>query len=613
MIDRSSLLALAVAVAGCGGAPAVTADAGVDPGALIAVTVESQVGVLLEDLPAALRDRAATEALARPESFWIERARQQLSATRLRLGYRRYYSALSGEFKGQLPLPPREQWTFTLAPGGAKRTTVDGHDVVATAYTMKGTLLSDTESVINSEPALFEAGGVWDEPFSLPVDPDLLFQRIGYACEREAADEPHGVDGENALVYYDDLCQAKGNGLTNCHHTTPTWPVSCKEALTATIGRVDVQLHFERLPWTSTVADKVRMAATAMEPDLEVAADHLAINRVVYRYIPPDSCTIVEGCVKGSGWRRLLQFEATLKNVGRKPLHIGAVDSSAFNAHNIYEFSACHKHYHFRFYGDFRFGAGVMGDKRAFCILSTNRYLNNESTPLTVPYDSCSFQGIGPGWGDDYFAGIECQWIDVTDLDTAAGEVKAPLAFTSNPDQFLCEGTPVLDGDGKQMFEPTAFKSDSGKPIDRPLCTYTPGWDKNNAGTVDATVPKRGGGLVTAACTRGQIGPRRDCGFALQKTFDCTAGAQLKVSCTVGDGANPQLVRMCETSAVLGTAIPCTYSERLAATLVGKDPVEVGFVCPPVRGAKEPGGQWALFAAAAFEADSAQGVNCVVK
>ena len=64
------------------------------PGALVRVSMDSSVGVLLDELPTVLRDRATAEVLARPASYWVASAPRQLSATRLRLTYRKYYAEL---------------------------------------------------------------------------------------------------------------------------------------------------------------------------------------------------------------------------------------------------------------------------------------------------------------------------------------------------------------------------------------------------------------------------------------------------------------------------------------------------------------------------------------
>jgi hypothetical protein len=154
-------------------------------------------------------------------------------------------------------------------------------------------------------------------------------------------------------------------------------------------------------------------------PDLQVIGSTLRDDRIIYRNIPIDSCALAEGCVRGIGWRRLLQFTASIKNVGGQALAVGSTEEgSPLRQHNVFEFSACHAHFHFRYYSDFTLGAradqGAKGDKRAFCVESTQRHFNSETSPLGRPY-SWDNQGVEAGWGDDYMAGIECQWIGITD------------------------------------------------------------------------------------------------------------------------------------------------------------------------------------------------------
>src|SRR5688500_12482141 len=88
-----------------------------DPGALIEVTMDSQVGVLLDELPADVREVLAAQLLAGPASFWEARARRQISTALYRLVYRNFY----GDGIGQLPLPPVEKWELTV--GAPERVT----------------------------------------------------------------------------------------------------------------------------------------------------------------------------------------------------------------------------------------------------------------------------------------------------------------------------------------------------------------------------------------------------------------------------------------------------------------------------------------------------------
>ena len=472
-------------------------------GALIQLKMESQVGVLLDEIPAEWRDDVAAALLARPASYWLAQAQQQVQLTKNRLYFRNFFY----EDKGQLPLPPKELWTFALDNAGPARQNLAGHDLIMIGYTFTSTLLTDLASPALAEPALEEVGGVWEEPFVFPADPDFLLQRTGNACINEGGFPPNSFDSENISIYYDYTCLANSGGPSGCHRTQlPT--LSCREALTAQIGEVGTAMRFERLAWDASLADEVRIGdvTTVDAPDLAVVGSDLKTNRIIYRYITPDSCALAEQSVGDSGWRRLLQFDATVYNIGGEPLHIGPVISED-PQRNAFRYDACHDHFHFSNYGSFSLDEvpGAVGGKRAFCVQSTNRFSNNELSPLTHPY-TCQFQGIQAGWVDEYGAGLDAQWIDITDIEVPNSSLTAQLTFTSNSDQFLCEGTPILDDEGTLLWEPTGFRTETGLPISRPQCTFTERWDNNNTASETVTILPTGS-FVTAPCTGGMTKP----------------------------------------------------------------------------------------------------------
>jgi hypothetical protein len=339
-----------------------------------------------------------------------------------------------------------------------------------------------------------------------------------------------------------------------------------------------------------------------------VLPEALNNNWVEYRYFTPDSCAIFEQCVGGPGWRRLLLFDASIRNSGKLPLDIGSVAPDSPPAqHNLFEFSACHQHYHFRHYGDFSYGTAP-GDKRAFCVESTDRYFNNEQTPLVHHFD-CHNQGVAVGWGDTYIAGVECNWIDVTGLSIPSQGVTQDLRFKLNPDKFLCEGKPVLDANGVPLYEPTEFVTETGEPVDRPVCEFANGYASNNVGTRAVLLPKEGG-LVTSACTRQQAGPLRDCGFSKQRqNVSCTPGRPVRLSCRVPGGAANQVLRVCDNSAKLG-GVPCMYADSLANGVIKPGGTNVAFTCPAKRDASEPGGSYALYAGPVLPTDPSATITC---
>ena len=613
---------LAAVGTGCGEVDSQGGGTGADepafaaaPGALVEVSLQSRVGVVLDEIPSAQRAAAASYYLAQPDSFWEARARQQIRHTQYRLTYRNFFYDES-EHRRTLALPAEDLQKVVLGPGRPTRvTTRDGHDAVQIAYTMRSALLTDRGSPGAAEPSLARVGGVWREPYNLPLDPEFLFQRTGFACVDEDGYPPHTAESENIHQLFDQECDVETPDDPSCHITA--YPkVSCLDALARKVGRVDTSLRFERVAYRQARADQVRLGTFTQTdaPDLAVLGAQLANNWVEYRYFPPgpDTCALQEKCVGGPGWRRLLLFDASMQNRGARPLSVGTTDETSppFLNH-MFEFSQCHQHYHFRHYGDFSFGSNA-GDKRAFCVESTDRYFNNELTPLVHDF-GCDNQGVAVGWGDTYIAGVECNWIDVTDVAIPPAGVTQDLKFVLNPDKFICEGTPVVDGRGRPVYETTAFRTEDGKfPVGRPVCDFAPGYDSNNTGTRPVLLPPAGG-LITTACTRQQAGPLRDCGFTKQQEHvACPAGKRVELSCTVATGKPTSVARLCDDSAKLG-GIACMYADSLANTTVGERATRVSFTCPASRGADEPGGTYSVYVASVLPDDAASAVTCTVR
>ncbi|MET0793864.1 MAG: hypothetical protein ABW061_20260 [Polyangiaceae bacterium] len=220
---------------------------------------------------------------------------------------------------------------------------------------------------------------------------------------------------------------------------------------------------------------------------------------------------------------------------------------------------------------------------------------------------------MSQGWGDQYNAGIECQWVDVTTVDTSEGPVTQPLGLESNPDGFLCEGTPVLDKDGNQEWEATDFKSEEGDTVDRPKCEFIENSSANNYQERPVTLPVPGEGMVTSECTRGQIGPKRNCGYTYAgKLSSCKPGESVVLHCSTAADAAPQAVRICEGSTVLGAGVACVDADALASALPTADGVAVTFTCPAKRDDLEVGGKYALYTAAIWPEDETATVTCTV-
>ena len=593
-----------------------TAVVNADPGSMLALTMDSTVGVLLDEIPQSAQARAVAALEDKPESFWEDRARRQIEATGYRLIFRNLYFEPE-EGKGILPLPPVEKWVITFkGPAGLRE--IDGHKVWARDFRFASVLLGPADQAELADARLTAPGVAVEEDFVLPVDPEHILERTDFACMNEADFPPNSVDTENARSFFDDTCTG-GTTVENdgCHLSFPIPDKDCAEAIRDHIGAVATKVRFERIAWDEATADAARHGQQLPGvSELRAMPEGVADNRVVYRYFAPDSCAISEGCVGGAGWRRLLQFTATVQNLGAVDSAIGDVSPGTPPVTNrLVSMSECHGHMHFNHYGNFTFGAGGqhLGSKRAFCLESTWRYFNNEDTPFTHPY-TCSFQGTAAGWGDDYIAGLDCQWVDVTPVDTRDAPHTADLTFHVNPDRFLCEGTFITDAEGQMTFVETEFTNEAGEKESRIACEETEGAADNNVATASVTLPRGNGGMLTTPCARGQLGPKRNCGFsAPSEGITCTPGETVTLSCTGGSATEPGVARVCEGSNVLGT-IPCLFREALGSVTLTGAAVDVTVTCPAVRSADigEDGGLIGVYTGAALEGDAVT-VSCEVK
>lgn len=580
-------------------------------GALVRVEMSSKVAVLLDEIPAGrLRDAAAHEALAASTADWTERATRQVKLFNYRLVFR---GGFYGGTKGSLPLPPESVWKIEF-DGRPKRTTIGGHDVVAVPYHFRTVIVSDADSPGVVEPALATPGGRWAEPAILPADPELLVQRTGFACMDEFEFPPNSVTVQNVSYFYDQTCDVETPATSACHATE--FPaLSCQDALSSRVGLIATDMNFTRMDYDSDIARRFRVGTTTNRTgaDLAVVTDYLQNERsIVYRYFDTSSCDVEEKNA-GSGWRRLLTFSATVVNNGRLPIHIGDPTDPAnpYVQSNVFEFSPCHQHYHFSHYGSFSYGQAP-GHKRAFCLEDTNRMHNDETTSLGGIHTSCENQGINAGWGDEYNYGLPGQWVDITGVDTSK---RQSLSFQTNPDKFLCEGVPLdatnrpitdpIAGLAFTAFDPTSFIGESGKPVSRVRCRFPSNWSTNNIGSVP--VPPSTGSFVNEPCGHGEIGPYRDCGFAVhpEPLHACTPGQSMTLTCST---QTPAILRICEASDTLGP-LACANRDSVNA-LVGRNATAVSFVCPAVRDGAPGAGGYSVYEAPLLPSQGAASINC---
>ncbi|RIB27687.1 hypothetical protein C2G38_1723312 [Gigaspora rosea] len=174
-------------------------------GALIETNFKSTIGVLLDDFSEnfGMREKVANYYLGKNDDFWTKKAQMQTIFTEYRQAYRTFFYS----DKKQLTLPPEEVWNFKFSK--AHRAKIDDHDYIAVDFDFYSVLVTDAKTINRSEPALNVIGGKWSDHWILPVDPEFLLQRTGYACLDENSFPKHTVESENVWAYYDDTCEAE--------------------------------------------------------------------------------------------------------------------------------------------------------------------------------------------------------------------------------------------------------------------------------------------------------------------------------------------------------------------------------------------------------------------
>lgn len=224
-------------------------------------------------------------------------------------------------------------------------------------------------------------------------DTDICTQGLGALCD---PDDPEPACGTELL------CCAKGpiyDGVYRCEYGVPelgdTPPAMPNGPLTGPLG--------------CDAPDLTLLGMSAM--DLNVYTQLIWVN--------PDACSVYEGCLDGVGWRTVLRFDSKTANIGSRDLILGV----PANHPDLYTYSPCHAHHHFDNYANYYLLDGddviAAGHKQAFCMVDWDSF----AWPLLGPEErvyTCFNQGLSLGWSDTYFAQLDCQWIDVTDVPLGA-------------------------------------------------------------------------------------------------------------------------------------------------------------------------------------------------
>lgn len=159
-------------------------------------------------------------------------------------------------------------------------------------------------------------------------------------------------------------------------------------------------------------------------PDLELDSMAFIQSMMLFNTFAAN-CDVDEGCVTGYGNRYVISFTSKVNNIGTLDYLIGDPGSNPtmFNVVN------CHGHAHYEGYGDYRLydAAGHLvpaGHKNGFCVMDLCGFGQY----------NCGMMGISAGCYDEYGAGTQCQWIDITDVPDGDYRLAAIINSRHLPD-----------------------------------------------------------------------------------------------------------------------------------------------------------------------------------
>lgn len=167
-------------------------------------------------------------------------------------------------------------------------------------------------------------------------------------------------------------------------------------------------------------------------PDLMVVRSAIESSLTVDNLsVGPTNCYIAEGCLTGYGTRRLIRFTTHIKNIGNQDYFIGAPSTVG----NQFTYDACHGHWHYVGYAEYllydqNYQPVEAGYKNGFCVLDL------ECSGGGMAKFGCSNMGITAGCGDIYSSGLDCQWIDITDVDTGKYTLVVRVNWDRSPDRL---------------------------------------------------------------------------------------------------------------------------------------------------------------------------------
>ena len=163
-------------------------------------------------------------------------------------------------------------------------------------------------------------------------------------------------------------------------------------------------------------------------PDLVILENTIKTSMYVAQ-INASNCHVVENCLTGYGMRDIIRFTTHIKNIGDADYYIGSPSSEPTQ----FSWGNCHGHWHYEGYAEYILysGAGAaipVGFKNGFCVLDLEC---SDGGAFTY---GCSNMGISKQCGDIYGAGLDCQWVDITDVADGQYTMVVRVNWDNAPD-----------------------------------------------------------------------------------------------------------------------------------------------------------------------------------
>jgi len=142
---------------------------------------------------------------------------------------------------------------------------------------------------------------------------------------------------------------------------------------------------------------------------------------------------IEEGCISGLGARQLIRFTTHIKNIGNQDFYVGSPPNNPTGENESWEWDQCHQHWHYEGYAEYlvfdEFGNETpVGVKNGFCLIDIECSGGGQFTY------NCGNQGISAGCGDIYGSGLDCQWVDITNLADGIYTLMVRVNWDGSPD-----------------------------------------------------------------------------------------------------------------------------------------------------------------------------------